>query len=65
MERNMKSILINLAFLLLFAAMYYFNFWNLFTFKYAFFYAFGLVIIIALIGLKLMGNPFKKGNNND
>ena len=56
----MKAILINGGILLALAAMYYFDFWSLFTFKNAFWYAFGLVIIVLLIGLKVLGNPFGK-----
>ena len=44
----MKAILINVGILLALAAMYYFDFWSLFTFKNAFWYAFGLVIIVLL-----------------
>ncbi len=56
----MRTVAINLGILLAFAAMYYFDFWNLFTFKHAALYAFGLVIIVLLIGLKVLGNPFGK-----
>ena len=56
----MKAILINVGILLALDAMYYFDFWSLFTFKNAFWYAFGLVIIVLLIGLKVLGNPFGK-----
>ncbi len=56
----MKTILINLGILLALAAMYYFDFWDLFIFKNAVWYAFGLVIIVLLIGLKVLGNPFGK-----
>lgn len=56
----MKTILINLGILLFFAAMYYFDFWALFTFKHASLYAFGLVVVMLLIGLKVFGNPFGK-----
>ena len=56
----MKAILINVGILLALAAMYYFDFWSLFTFINAFWYAFGLVIIVLLIGLKVLGNPFGK-----
>ena len=52
--------MINVGILLALAAMYYFDFWSLFTFKNAFWYAFGLVIIVLLIGLKVLGNPFGK-----
>ncbi len=56
----MRAVLINLGILLAFVAMYYFDFWALFTFKHATLYAFGLVIIVLLIGLKVLGNPFGK-----
>ncbi len=56
----MKVILINIGILLFFVAMYYFDFWALFTFKHASWYAFGLVVIMLLIGLKVFGNPFGK-----
>ncbi len=56
----MKAILINVGILLAFAAMYYFDVLSLFTFKNARIYAFGLVIIMLLIGLRVFGNPFGK-----
>lgn len=56
----MRAILINLGILLLFAAMYYLDFWDFFSAKSALLYAFGLVIIVLLIGLKIFGNPFGK-----
>ena len=56
----MKTIMANIGILLFFAAMYYFDFWSLFTFKHAVWYAFGVVIIVLLIGLKVFGNPFGK-----
>lgn len=56
----MKAVLVNLGILLLFAAMYYFDFWELFTFEHASLYAFGLVIVVGLVGLKVFGNPFGK-----
>ena len=56
----MKSILINLGIFIGLFLMYYFDFWNLFTFHNALFYALGMVVIMLLIGLKVFGNPFGK-----
>ncbi len=56
----MKAILTNVGILLALFAIYYFDLLSLFTFKNARLYAFGLVIIMLLIGLKVFGNPFGK-----
>jgi len=56
----MKAILINLAVILVLVAMYYLDFWYWFSFENAFWYALGLAIIMMLIGLKVLGNPFGK-----
>lgn len=56
----MKAILINIGILLAFFALYYTDFLSLFTFKNALCYAFILVVIMLLIGLKVFGNPFVK-----
>lgn len=56
----MKAILINLVIILLIAVMYYLDFWTLFSYKYTIWYALGMVIIVLLIGLKVIGNPFGK-----
>ena len=45
--------------------MYYTDFWSLFTFKNAFLYSLILVAILLLIGLKVFGNPFRQGKDND
>ncbi|MCI5544927.1 MAG: hypothetical protein MR368_05620 [Azospirillum sp.] len=61
----MKTLLINVGMLLGLVLMYYTDFWSLFTFKNAFLYSLILVAILLLIGLKVFGNPFRQGKDND
>lgn len=61
----MKTLLINVGMLLGLVLMYYTDFWSLFTFKNAFLYSLVLVAILLLIGLKVFGNPFRQGKDND
>ena len=56
----MKAILINLGIIGALIAMYYLNFWELFTSDYAFIFGLLLVIIMLLVGIKVLGNPFGK-----
>ncbi len=61
----MKTLLINVGMLLGLVFMYYTDFWSLFAFKNAFLYSLILVAILLLIGLKVFGNPFRQGKDND
>jgi len=61
----MKAILINLAIILILITMYYLDFWSLFSFKNSFWFAIVAVASVLLIGLKVIGNPFGRGNDND
>jgi len=56
----MKTILINLGIIAAIVAMYYLNFWEIFTSKYSLAAALTLVIVMLLIGIKVFGNPFGK-----
>lgn len=56
----MKAILINLGIIALIGAMYYFKIWQLLSSQYASAAAVGLVVVMLLIGIKVLGNPFGK-----
>lgn len=61
----MKAVLINVGMLLSLVLMYYTGFWSWFAFKNAFWYSLILVAVMLLIGLKVFGNPFGRGKDND
>lgn len=61
----MKAVFINIIMLLGLVLMYYTDFWSWFTFKNAFAYSLVLVAVVLLIGLKVFGNPFVRGKDND
>lgn len=61
----MKAVLINVGILLGLVVMYYTGFWSWFSFKNAFLYSLILVAVMLLIGLKVFGNPFERGKDND
>ena len=61
----MKTVFINVGILLGLALMYFTDVLSLFTFKHSFLYSLILVAGLLLIGLKVFGNPFRRGKNND
>lgn len=61
----MKTVLINVIMLAGLALMYYTGFWTWFASENAFLYSLILVFILLLIGLKVFGNPFVRGKDND
>ena len=58
----MRIFFINIIVLALLALMYYTNFWSWFAFKHSFWYSLIPVAVLLLIGLKVFGNPFDRGN---
>lgn len=56
----MKAILVNLGLIALIAVMYYFKVWQLLSSQYVSVTAVGLVVVMLLIGIKVLGNPFGK-----
>lgn len=61
----MKAILINLGIILAIIAMYYLDFWVFFTSKNSFWYVLLIVAVLLLVGLKVLGTPFGRGNDDD
>ena len=61
----MKTILINVGILLGLVLMYFTDVLSLFAFKYSFLCSLILVAVLLLVGLKVFGNPFRRGKNND
>ena len=61
----MKALLINVIVLLGLVLLYYSGVLTLFASKYALLYSLLLVAVVLLIGLKVFGNPFERGKNND
>jgi hypothetical protein len=58
----MKSFLISVLFFLGLVLVYYTNILSLFASKNALLYSLLLVAVVMLIGLKVLGNPFDRGN---
>ncbi len=58
----MKSFLISVLFFLGLVLLYYTNILSLFASKNALLYSLLLVAVVMLIGLKVLGNPFDRGN---
>ena len=57
----MKNLLINIAILLGLVLLYYSGILSLLASKYALPCSLLLVLVVFLIGLKVLGNPFKQG----
>jgi len=61
----MRAILVNIFIFMAIIGAYYIDFFGWFTYRYAFFGALALVAIVFLIALKVLGNPFAGGDDND
>ncbi len=61
----MRAILVNIFIFMAIIGAYYIDFFGWFTSRYAFFGALALVTIVFLIALKVLGNPFAGGDDND
>ena len=61
----MRAILVNIVIFMAIIGAYYIDFFGWFTSRYAFFGALALVAIVFLIALKVLGNPFAGGDDND
>ncbi len=61
----MKNYLINIFILLLILLAYYLDIFELFVGKKALVFSFLLVIVMLLIGVKVLGNPFHKDKDDD
>lgn len=61
----MKSVLINIGILLGILFVYYIDLFGWFTGNNALIFAFSLVFIVFLVGLKVLGNPFSEDKKNE
>ena len=61
----MKVILVNIIVFMAIIGAYYTDFFGWFTYRYAFTIAIALVVIVLLSALKILGNPFSGGNDNE
>lgn len=61
----MKAFLINIGIIIALIFAYYIDFFGWFTSKYAFVGSLLLVIIVLIIALKVLGNPFKKEDDDE
>ncbi len=61
----MRTILVNIIIFAAVIAVWYFNIFEVFTMKYAFWVALILVIAVLGLALKVLGNPFAGGDNDE
>lgn len=61
----MRAILVNIVIFMAIIGAYYIDFFGWFTSRYAFIGALVLVAIVFLIALKVLGNPFAGGDDDD
>lgn len=61
----MKRIFVDIALLFAFCVFYLTGAYGWFTSKYILLFSILLVIVLLLIGLKILGNPFRRGKGND
>lgn len=61
----MKAFLINIGIIIVLILAYYIDFFGWFTSKYAFIGSLVMVVIVLIIALKVLGNPFKKEDGDE
>lgn len=61
----MRTIFMNIIIFLAVLAICYFNIFELFTLKYAFWVALILVIAMLVLAIKVLGNPFAGGDDDE
>lgn len=61
----MRNILINMVIILILAVMYYTNAFGVISSNGIFIFATILLIVMVLIALKILGNPFKRVDDDD
>ena len=61
----MRAVLINIGIILAIALAYYIDFFGWFTSRYAFWGALALVAVVFIIAIKVLGNPFAGGDDDD
>ena len=61
----MRAILVNIIIFMAIIGAYYIDFFGWFTSRYAFWGALALVAVVFIIAIKVLGNPFAGGDDDD
>ena len=61
----MKDFVVNIIIVGIALVMYYFGVLDLFTAKYTIWVVLFIIFLLFLAALKILGNPFAKGKDND
>ena len=61
----MRAILVNIIIFMAIIGAYYIDFFGWFTSRYAFWGALALVADVFIIAIKVLGNPFAGGDDDD
>lgn len=61
----MRAILVNIIIFMAIIGAYYIDFFGWFTSRYAFWCALALVAVVFIIAIKVLGNPFAGGDDDD
>ena len=61
----MRAILLNIIIFMAIIGAYYIDFFGWFTSRYAFWGALALVAVVFIIEIKVLGNPFAGGDDDD
>ena len=61
----MRAILVNIIIFMAIIGAYYIDFFGWFTSRYAFWGALALVVVVFIIAIKVLGNPFAGGDDDD
>ena len=61
----MRAILVNIIIFMAIIGAYYIDFFGWFTSRYAFWGALALVAVVFFFSIKVLGNPFSGGDDDD
>lgn len=61
----MRAILVNIIIFMAIIGAYYIDFFGWFTSRYAFWGALALAAVVFIIAIKVLGNPFAGGDDDD
>ena len=61
----MRAILVNIIIFMAIIGAYYIDFFGWFTSRYAFWGTLALVAVVFIIAIKVLGNPFAGGDDDD